>query len=575
MIQSLTIRNFVLIDNLTIFFRQGMQVLSGETGAGKSIVVDAVNLILGGRADRGLIRTGCEKATVEAVFDVPDNRDVKEILEREKIDYDGNTVVLYREISAAGRNLCRVCGIIVQAGLLRDLGSKLMDIHGQHEHQFLMDPDMQLSFLDRMGDREHRAALNRTADACSAFLQIHRRYAKMRKENEQKNQRQEELEKALRELHAARLKSGEEESLQAEVLRLRNAEKILSVLRSVRDSLNGGEDGAGGLERVRTAFTSLKTLETYDEKMKLLAGRCESAYYELEEAAYEVSSLTEEFDRDPGKLEKAEARLDLIRRLERKYGPELRDVLAEQARMEKEYEELCSLEDRLSETAAEHKRMLAVYRTEARNLSESRKRLASLFEMGMMAQLKDLGMEKTVFSVLFAEPEGNRKPMPRPSGDDQIEFRISPNPGESLKPLARTASGGELSRIMLALKAMEAEDSGVDCMVFDEIDTGISGRTAQTVAEKMCAIARKRQVICVTHLPQIAAAADYQFLVAKTVSDGRTHTGVTMLNREERIREVARMVSGADGVGADSVSYAAKMIEAGEKMKKPVRKKDL
>ena len=569
MIQSLTIRNIVLIENLTIRFQQGMQVLSGETGAGKSIVVDAVNLILGGRADRGLIRTGCDKASVEAVFDVPGNREIADILERESIDYDGGTVVLYREISASGRNVCRVCGVVVQAGLLRELGAKLMDVHGQHEHQFLMDPDMQLRFLDRTGDGDHRAAMDRTADACEAFLRVHRAYARMRKENDQKQRRLGELEAALRELHAAKLKPGEAETLQAEALRLRNAEKILSALRGARDGLSGGEDGTGGLERIRAAAAALRSLETYDDRMKSLADRCESAYYELQEAAYEIAALTESFDQDPGRLVRTEERLDLIRRLERKYGSASGDILSEQKKMEAEYEELCSLEDRLAETAAEHKRLLAVYRAEARNLRESRRKLASVFEAGITAQLKDLGMEKTVFSVAFAEPEGERKPMPRPEGDDQIEFLISPNPGEPLKPLARTASGGELSRIMLALKAVEAGDSGVDCMVFDEIDTGISGRMAQTVAEKMSAIARSRQVICVTHLPQIAAAADYQFLVVKSVSEGRTRTGVSMLDRQGRIREVARMISGADGVGEDAVSYAEKMIEAVGRRKDP------
>ena len=562
MIQSLTIRNIVLIEELTIRFHRGMHVLSGETGAGKSIVVDAVNLILGGRADRSLIRTGSEKASVEAVFDTADHPEAAAILEREQIEADGGTVTLYREMTAGGKNLCRICGVMTPVGLLRELGAVLMDIHGQHEHQFLMDPEMHLNFLDRMGDAAHREKMDRTAAACDAFLQVHRQYARLKKENDQKQRRMTELEQALSELHAAKLKPDEEEALQAEGLRLRNAEKIASALREARGNLSYGETESSALEKVKAASAALSGLEKYGDAYKKLAARCESLYYELEEAAYEVSALLDGLDHDPGKLERAEERLDLIRRMERKYGSTLAEVLAEQEKMEGEYERLCSLEDRMEETARRHKQTLAAYRTEARALTESRKSLAADFERRMTEQLRDLGMEKTVFSVDFQEPPGDRKPMPKPAGDDQVSFLISPNPGEPLKPLARIASGGELSRLMLAMKALEAEGSGVDCMVFDEIDTGISGRMAQVVAEKMSAIAGKRQVICVTHLPQIAAAADYEYLVMKSVTEGRTNTRVTELDPEGRIREVARMISGAEGITADAEAYARRMIEA-------------
>lgn len=563
MIQSLTIRNIVLIEELTIRFQPGMQALSGETGAGKSIVVDAVNLILGGRADRSLIRTGEDKASVEAIFDATGNPEAQAVLRREGIDAEDG-LVLYREMTASGKNVCRVCGVMVSAGLLRELGTLLMDIHGQHEHQFLMDEEMQLRFLDRMGSAEHRTLMRKTEEACEAFLGVHRQYARMKRENDQKQRRLQELEADLKELHQARLKPGEEETLQQEGARLRNAEKIVSALRGAREALSYGENEASSLEKIKAAAGTLGSLGKYGETMKSLASRCENAYYELEEVAFEISAAMDSFDHDPGKLEKTEERLDLIRRLERKYGATLDEVISEQQKMEAEYEQLCSLEDRLAETAAEHKRLLAVYRGAARELSESRKAVARRFEQDMMAQLKDLGMEKTVFSVAFSEPEGERKPMPRPMGDDQTSFLISPNPGEPLKPLARIASGGELSRMMLALKALEAEGSGVDCMVFDEIDTGISGRMAQVVAEKMHAIARKRQVICVTHLPQIAAAADYEFLVEKSVENGRTRTRVTLLDREGRIQEVARMISGAEGSGSEAKAYARKMLEAGE-----------
>ena len=565
MLQSLRIRNIVLIDELEIQFHPGMQVLTGETGAGKSIVVDAVNLVLGGRADKGLIRSGADKATVEAVFDVPGNPEVRDILDREGIEYDGRTVILYREMSAGGKNLCRLCGVVTPVSLLRELSGALMDIHGQHEHQFLMNPEKHLSFLDRMGGPDHQAKLEGTAAAFEAFITVHRHYGRLRKENEQKQLRMGSLERDLEELHAAALKEGEEEIISADCVRLRNSEKIVSVLRRAREALSLSGDEPSCLEKVKEASAALGTLAPYGEKIRSLAGRCESAYYELEEAAYELSGMIEDSDHDPQRLEKAEARLDLIRRMERKYGENLTAVLAEQRRLESEYEQLCSLEDRIEETAREHKRLLAAYRQQARELSASRRTLAKELETRMSEQLRDLGMGRTLFQVCFQEPPGEKRPMPRAQGDDEIQFMIAPNPGEPLRPLAKTASGGELSRLMLALKALEAEGSGVDCMVFDEIDTGISGRMAQAVAEKMTAISKARQVICVTHLPQIAAAADYEFQVAKSVQEERTRTRVTELDREGRIVEIARMISGAEGSGTGAETYARAMLEANGK----------
>ena len=570
MIQSLSIQNIVLIENLQVRFHPGMQVMTGETGAGKSIVVDAVNLILGGRADRGLIRSGCDRACVEAVFDVPSHPEIAAILSREGIDFDGSTVTVWREITSSGKNLCRVCGVLVPVSLLREVGASLMDIHGQHEHQFLMDPEMHLSFLDRMGDADYQACLQRTGAACEAFLEAHRRYARLRRENEQKQRRLEELEKSLRELHEAKLKPGEEEELQSSLQRLRNSEKIQSLLRDAHAGLSLGGQERGALEGIKAAVTALSALKQFGEGMKNLADRCESAYYELEEIDFEIHRLEEEGDADPQQLEKAESRLDLIRRMERKYGENLSAVLKQQEAMEREYENLCGLEDALSDTAREHKRLLAAYRQEARILSGERQKLAAAFERGLMAQLRELGMEKAVFQVAFLPQAEEKKPMPRPTGDDRIEFMISPNPGEPLKPLARIASGGELSRLMLGLKAMEAGNSGVDCMVFDEIDTGISGRMAQAVAEKMISISRARQVICVTHLPQIAAAADHQFFIFKAEEEGRTRTSMRLLSREERVREVARMISGAEGSAADAEVYAASMLEAAENRKRRI-----
>ena len=567
MILSLSIRNVALIEELTIRFHEGMQVLAGETGAGKSIVVDAVNLALGGRADRNLIRSGFEKASVEAVFDVPGQENIQRILEREGIEYDGRTVTIYREITLGGRNICRICGVMLTVSVLKELSAFLMDIHGQHEHQFLANPEQHLSFLDRMGNEAYQEMLRKTAADCDGFLTIHRRYARLRKEQTRKEQRIGTLEAALEELHQAALKDGEEEALAEECLRLRNSEKIASVLRSAKAGIAQGEAEKSALEKIREASVSLSSLQEMGKDFQALTERCESAYYELEEIAYELSAMLEKGDQDPERLENAEARLDLIRRLERKYGSTIREVLAEQEKLESEYESLCALDDQLSETAREHKRLLSVYRSTARNLTEARTALAREFEQKMKRELQELGMEKTEFQVVFAEKNPDRHPMPRTTGDDDLEFMISPNPGEPLKPMAQIASGGELSRLMLAIKTLEAANSGVDCMVFDEIDTGISGRMAQVVAEKMLQISRTRQVICVSHLPQIVAAADYQYLVSKAVRGERTYTAVTELDRAERKKQLAMMISGAEGSRENAEEYAETLLNAGEKKK--------
>ena len=567
MLESLTIRRIALIDEATIRFHDGMQVLTGETGAGKSIVVDSVNLILGGRADRELIRSGCENASVEAVFRTPGNASVQAFMDREGIDYDGQTVTVYREISLGGKNVCRVCGVMIPVSRLKDLAAMLMDIHGQSEHQFLADPERHLEFLDQTGGEEHRELLHRTAADCEAFLANHRAYARLVKQNENRDARMKSLERDLEELRKAKVAPGEAAQLLEERKRLAAAEKQHEALSAVREKLSGEDDGASALSRIREASDALKALASRDEGMEELSGRCESLFLELEEIAYQVSLTAERTESDAGALERADARLDLIHRLERKYGAEADELPGILEKNEKEYETLADLEGETARMAAEHKRLLAAYRNTARELTASRKKLAESFEKRMTEELGSLGMGGTVFSVAFLENSTGKPVMPTVRGDDRIEFMISPNPGEPLKPLAKIASGGELSRLMLAIKTLESAHNGVEAMVFDEIDTGISGRMAQVVAEKMITISRERQVICVTHLPQIAAAADFQYLVRKNVSGGRTVTSVEELDREGRTGEVGRMISGADGITGESSAYASRMLQAAESLK--------
>ena len=566
MLEYLTIRQVALIGETTIRFHGGMQVLTGETGAGKSIVVDSVNLILGGRADRELIRSGSEKASVEAVFITRGNQDVQAFMERERIDYDGETVTVYREISAGGKNTCRVCGVMIPVSLLKDLAVFLMDLHGQNEHQFLTDPDRHLAFLDQMGNDRHLALLEKVRQDYEKFIDNHRAYAKLVKQNENRESRMRSLEHDIEELRKADIRPGEASALIEKRKALEKAEKESQTLRDINEKLSGGE-GMSGISGIKRASDLLKALAEKDETIRSLSERCEAAYYEIEEIAYQIGLMTQRADIEPGALEKTDNRLDLIHRMERKFtadADELQDVLE---KTETEYRQLADLADRIEVMSSDHKRLLGAYRQSARELSESRQELALVFEEKMMKELSDLGMGNTRFKVEFRKNETGRPLMPTDTGDDRIEFLISPNPGEPLKPLAKIASGGELSRIMLAIKSLESGRTGVEAMVFDEIDTGISGRMAQVVAEKMITISRNRQVICVTHLPQIAAAADYQYLVSKSVAEGRTVTRVTELDRDGRTCEISRMISGADGITAETKTYAASLLQAAEEMK--------
>ena len=570
MLESLTIRRVALIDDVTIQFHDGMQVLTGETGAGKSIVVDSVNLILGGRAERDMIRAGSEKASVEAVFNVTGNTQIGEFLSKEQIEYDGQSVSVYREISAGGKNICRVCGVLFPVSRLKELAVMMMDLHGQSEHQFLNDPDKQLSFLDQTGDEKHRVLLQKTSEACEAFLKNHRAYAALVRQNQNRENKMGSLERDLSELRSAGIQPGEAAQLLEKRKKLAENEKIFECLNEIRDRLTGEKEGDSSLARIREASERLKSISVNDPSVREISERCESVYYELEEIAYQVSAMAEKTDIEPGTLEKTEQRLELIHRLERKYHTDSDGIRDITAGMEKEYQELAELEDRISMMSSEHKRLLSLYRAAAAELSASRRKLAAQFENSMMKELNELGMENTVFQVQFKENDTGKPIMPTFTGDDRIEFLISPNPGEPLKPMAKIASGGELSRLMLAVKTLESAHSGVESMVFDEIDTGISGRMAQVVAEKMIAISRLRQVICVTHLPQIAAAADYHYLVKKTVKDGRTITSVSELDKSQRTEEISRMISGADGITEESNRYASGMLLAAEKQKHKV-----
>ena len=568
MLRSLMIRQIALIDEAQIHFCHGMQVLTGETGAGKSIVVDAVNLILGGRADREMIRTGSDRASVEAVFDIKGNDHAISFLVREEIEHEDSEVTVYREITTTGKNTCRICGILVPLSKVREFTSMLMDLHGQSEHQFLADPETHLSYLDQTGGADHIAQIHKTQQCCDLFLTNHKEYARLVKQNEQKDQKIPSLEHDIDLLRKAKIRQGEVQSLVDERKRLESKVKNADTLKEVSVILSGDENTDGCLQHIRQIPDLLKGfVRDGTGEITQIIEKSESLYYEMEEMAYQISTLADKNDAEPDALDKIDRRLDLIHRLERKFGVEADELPSVRVKLEEQLSELNDIGLRTETMAAEHKKLLNEYRIQARALTESRKRLARIFESKMMKELTELGMGNTVFQVNFKQNDTGRPLMPSRQGDDHIEFLISANPGEPLKPLSKVASGGELSRIMLAVKTMESAQNGVDSMVFDEIDTGISGRMAQVVAEKMVSISRNKQVICVTHLPQIAAVADNHFLVRKQVSNERTLTSVNELDYTGRTEEVSRMISGADGITAETIGYGERLLKAAEVMK--------
>jgi len=568
MLVSMTVRNIALIEHLEIQFGKGMHVLSGETGAGKSIIVDSINLMLGERADRGLIRFGCEKASVEAFVDISSCPDVLALLREQEIEPEDQMISIQREISVTGRNVCRICGIIVPLAFLRSVTSQLVDIHGQHEHQSLLDSQNHMSFLDSFGEETFHNLLDEVAQAYHAWRESSTKFSALRKENAQRAERQSYLETRVKELDQAAIETGEADRLAAEKARFASAERIDRSLRTAYEEMMGHGREKSAVNKLREASEAMRLIEELDPRFKSIADHLANVYYETEELGIEIREALESESFDPEQNEAIQDRLDQIRKLERRYGMTADELVAHHEEIRDELTRLGSLEDRLKQAEADFKKKLQIYRAKAADLTEERKRMAAVFESTMERELKELGMASTRFACVFEQPEPGQKKIPTARGDDHVCFYISPNPGEPLKPLDKTASGGELSRLMLALKAAGAEHGGIPCMIFDEIDTGISGHIAGVVAEKMASIARYHQVLCVTHLAQIAAMADTQYFVQKQVIGERTFTGLVTLNDEGRVKEIARLIGVTQNDQESGFAHAKAILHSAAEWKK-------
>jgi len=564
MLKELNIKNFAIIEQLRVEFAPGLNVFTGETGAGKSIVVDALNLVLGERASADLIRTGAPEAVVEAAFELNGRgaADIASLLSEQGIEtHSGEDLIVRRVLSAAGKNKVYINGSLANLATLATLGSFLADIHGQHEHQSLLSLEKQLDMLDAFGVLESLRA--EVSNEFRSLQQCRERIAQSEAGERDRAQREEMLRFQKNEIEAAALKPGEDEELAKTQKVMANSEKLAAIAAMVDEVLYSSDDSV--LVELKKATTGLRDIVAIDNRLAGAAELCNSGKAQIEEAAREISSYRDGIEFDPGRLEQIGDRLDLLQKLKKKYGPGLDEVIAFGARASAELERM----ERTGEEIAEMKSQMETIRFtltgKVRELSKKRKTAAKELQKKVETELGQLGMKRTTFTVQIGQEQGEDtldgfKAGPR--GADSVEFLISPNPGEDPKPLAKIASGGELSRVMLALKTILVEGDSIPTVVFDEVDAGIGGAVAEEVGKKLKRVAAKRQVFCITHLPQIASMATSHYGVSKSVKNDRTNTEVTLLDRKERVEEIGRMLGGKTITEA-TIKHAEEMIERG------------
>ena len=555
MLELLHIENIAIIEAADIEFAPGFNALTGETGAGKSIVIDSLSAVLGQRTSRELIRTGADKAFVSAAF----SGTVPELTETLGIQAEADgTLLLQREIQTDGKNICRVNGRPVTVGQLRALGAQLLNIHGQHDGQQLLDEEQHIVYLDSFG--RAGSLINTYAEKYKHFTDIRRQIGALQMNEAEKARRVDTLQYQIEELRRAKLTPGEEEELTARRGMLRNAEKFLDAVAGADYALNGDDSGGGALSALRQAQDALSGVRHLDDAFGQLYERLGEAYSEVYDIAATVEDKRGELDVSPGELDRVESRMDLLYRLKKKYGATVEDMLDYQARCEAELAQIEDAGDTLARLEQALSKAEKGARQAAQALSDARKAAADRLTAQILTELQQLDMGKIRFAVDFAE-----KPLDS-NGMDTVRFLMSANVGEELRPIHKIASGGELARIMLAMKNVLSEQDHVGTMVFDEVDTGVSGRAAQKVAEKMARISRRKQVLCVTHLPQLAAMADTHFSVEKGERGGRTYTEVRRLDRDQRRRELARLTGGSH-VSQTMLDGAEELLVQAEKFR--------
>ena len=538
MLQELSIKDFAIIDEIQISFQPKMTVLTGETGAGKSIIIDALGLLAGGRGSTEFIRKGEKKAVIQGLFTLPREANTYNILEEYGIDSEDGQIILQRDLYRGGRNICRINGMMVNLATLRKVGETLIDIHGQNEHQELMKPENHIDLLDEYDKK--------TSELRNQYQVVYQNYRKLKLSMEKKEadekawaQRLDMLNFQVKEIGEAGLKINEEDELVEEKNKLDNFQAIHDALELSYQILSGEKiDVVGNLGN---AMNELSDVSDLSENLQEINTKISDAFYSLEDAARDISDELDSMEWNGERLNEIEERLELIHQLKRKYGDTIEDILHYHSRIVKELREMENAEQNSEKQERQLSEALEKVKELAIKLSKQRKKSAKKLEKMIHEQLSALYMDKAVFEVKFLS---NSKLYSK--GIDKVEFYIQTNPGEEMGPLAKIASGGELSRIMLALKTIFSQKMGVTSIIFDEVDTGVSGRVAQAIAEKISQISNNSQVLCITHLPQVAAIADNHYYISKSVNDGRTETSLKELDEKQKIREIARMLSGSE-----------------------------
>lgn len=555
MLLEISIKNFAIIEAISLNFEKGMTVLTGETGAGKSIIIDAMNMMLGARATTDVIRHGAPKAEIEGLFSVENSHALQMIFDEQGIEL-GDEIIIRREILQNGRSVSRVNGQMVNLSVLRSIGQYLVDIHGQHDQEELMRPQLHIQMLDGFGDADFLELKQAYQTNFDAYRKMRKQLLEIKKNQEEHKARIEMLEFQMTEIESASLQPGEDLKLNQERDKLLNHKNIADTLTNAYTMLDNEEFSS--LANVRSAMNDMESLEEYDVEYREISTSLSESYYVLEDVTKRLEDIIESLDFDGNRLMQIESRLDLIHAITRKYGGNVDDVLMYFAKITEEYNLLTGNHLSSDDMEAELKKLEVSLVDLATKLASARHNLAQQLEIEIQQELKDLYMDKARFQVQFTKGKFTRE------GNESVEFYISTNPGEDFKPLVKVASGGELSRLMLAIKSAFSRKEGKTSIVFDEVDTGVSGRVAQAIAQKIHKIGQNGQVLAISHLPQVIAIADYQFFIEKISNDHSTVSTVRLLTVEERVEEVAKMLAG-ENVTEAALSQARELLQSKEK----------
>lgn len=554
MLQELIIQDFAIIKNIDIQFSEGLTALTGETGAGKSIIMDALGLLVGGRGFSEYVRTGAQKAVIQGLFTVTAEQQkiLSEFCQNHGVDWDDQTLIIQRELQANGRNVCRINTHLVPVTVLKQIGKYLVDVSGQNQSQSLLDASTHIDFLDAFGQKQIAPLLTAYQTEYRRYQQLKRQLDNVQNNQQQRAQQLDMLQFQIQEIQTANLQVNEEEKLLEEQKRLSNFEKINTNLQTAYAALAQGNTGI--VEQLGTAAKAMQDIDEYEVEYNQIAQEMTNAYYDLQDSQERIRQQLELQDYNPKRLDEIEQRLQLIQDLEKKYGNSIEAVLDFGQQAQEKLQRLQTEQQDPQQLQTELDQQTQILQQKAQLLQQRRQKAAQQLVQAIGQQLKSMYMSKTVFTVHFQHCQYNLK------GNQTIEFYLQTNPGENAKPLAKIASGGELARIMLAIKTVLSRYQTVATLVFDEIDTGVSGRVAQAIGEKMAQIAQHVQVLCITHLPQVAAISDQQYLVEKQSQKQKTNTVITALSPKQRVEVIAQMLEGTK-VTTITRQHAAELLQ--------------